>query len=258
MFDNQFKTILLYEAKILKSKRFIFNRVFDILLAIILAFLFCNAGSQVPSNIPFEEIEKEIKVLFQFLFLVISIIFMFISSIPFFNEFKKEKSDKIYEVILISPISLLKLATSKLISLFLINYIFLFSTFISMFIVLSIYHFNPFSIISFEVGLMIFMIIPLYMCLYLSFGLWMVLRFKNALTNLLILVPFVLPFALEGLMHLFGKSLLESMPKWIGDSFITGNLIHYPILIFSVLGWLIGFLIMFTVMKRFNKEKITL
>ncbi|MDR2624632.1 MAG: hypothetical protein LBC39_08755 [Methanobrevibacter sp.] len=256
MFDTQFKTILLHELKILKSKRFISYRIFNISLVTILAFLFCSAFSKVPQDIPLEEAERMIRVLFQFLLVCISAAFIFFSPTKYFNEFKKEKSDKIYEVMLTSPISLLKFVVSKLISIFLIDYIILWVCFTGTFIVLSMYHFSPFSIISFEAGLMVLVIMPLYMILHLSFGLWAILRFKNAMIHFLILILLLLPFVLEGSMHLLGRSLFKPMFKWIGDSFITGNLISLPILIFSLLGLLIGFFIMFIVMKRFNKERI--
>jgi ABC-type Na+ efflux pump permease subunit len=76
----------------------------------------------------------------------------------------------IYEVILTSPISLLKLYYSKLISLFTLTYPTLICAIIVYMLLEGIKSFN----IPIEVVLMVLLIIPLYTLLYYAFGLWRV------------------------------------------------------------------------------------
>ncbi|MDR3222870.1 MAG: hypothetical protein LBT66_03915 [Methanobrevibacter sp.] len=159
------------------------------------------------------------------------------------QEFNEEKIFNIYEIILTSPISLLKLYYSKLISLFILAYPTLICT-VTVTILLD--NSNSFNI-PIEVMLMVLLLIPLYMLLYYVFGLWLILRFKNLyVLTVLSLTELALVF-----LGIFAYKYLSNFVVLSNGSVITSSFLVYAFIIL-----IIGFLINFITIKKFNKENI--
>jgi K+-transporting ATPase A subunit len=111
MMDTQFKVVLLNEVK--NSRHIIFNSLVIILVSVFLTYLVVGRTPQLisPDN------KNMLRIIYQLLFILLSG-FSMVGMVSF-REYQKEKSDKLYETILSSPISLLKFVVCKLISLFL-------------------------------------------------------------------------------------------------------------------------------------------
>jgi ABC-type Na+ efflux pump permease subunit len=167
---------------------------------------------------------------------------MLFLGINILQEFGKQKSDKIYEVILTSPTSMLKLYYGKLISLFVLLYPAVFYV-VSVYIILG----GIYSNIPIEIMLMALLIIPFYMLLYFAFGLYLILRFKN--------------LYIGSVLSLTGAALLiigSYVSKYLSISINLSDksIIDYHFLVYASMFLLIGFLITFILIKRFDKENI--
>lgn len=249
--DTQFKTILLNEVNL----RYIKNSLASVLLIIFLTYL-------IITNIHYY-ISPENKNITQMIYKFMLILFSCFSmvSLTDFYKYQREKSDRLYEIILTSPISLLKFTLSKLISLFLISYPVLICNFIIIFAILNTYNTDFFSIMSFNIELLVFIIAPLYLVLYSFVGLYMILRFNHANIIRILTLPFtvVVSIVVYLLLNMGSGSVLNEIFKFLGVNINSENTISFlasSILFLSVLGLLISFLIMFILMKKFNKEKI--
>lgn len=237
--DNQIKTIVFNDLKIAENKRYL---VMNVLLILFTTYFLHQMA------FPTYNLLGENNYFFQFVCMFLSIFIIFFTGTLVLQEFTKERLNRLFEVILTSPISLLKLYWAKLISLFILMY----STFIIgivIFIVLSNYSMlEPLSHISTEVWVMSLLVIPLYGLLFYSVALWLILRFKNA--NIVQIIS-VFGFLLIFLVSYTSKNISNSL-----INLNSGTLITYPVLILTLLGVLIGFSIISFVIKNFNKEKI--
>ncbi|MDR2624611.1 MAG: ABC transporter permease [Methanobrevibacter sp.] len=235
--DSQLKVIVLNDLNILKDKRYLLFNVFVVLFLFVFKYKIVNDMSVDLNYLSYFS---------QFIFMFIAGFVMLFLGIQILQEFSTQKANRIYEVVLTSPISLLKLYYSKLISSFVLVYPAVICAILIYVILLN--GTGSFDI-PIEVMIMALLIIPLYMLLYYAFGLYLILRFKN------MNVIQILSLTGTGLVFLgvYGSKYLSIHIILSGE-----HLVSYLFLVYASIGLIIGFLIVFTAIKKFNKEKLAI
>ena len=183
----------------------------------------------------------------KFMFSLLPSFGMWVLMMPMIVEkFNNEKLTKLFEVILTAPVSLYTLWLGKLISLFLLNYIAaILITLIAIFMWIRA-GINPLQFLPYTIWIVGLIIMPMYLMGYTAFSGWSVLRFSQPKTseilNLLGIIAFVLTF-------LNSDKIIKII--------FNGEIINNFVIISLTTGIIIIFSIIYTLVSRLNKEKVT-
>ncbi len=236
----QLNTIILRETiPVLKSRRFIFSLIFNLIFFAVLSYIFLNKINGV---------EGLQNLMIQFTFIILPTFSMWVLTMPMLQEkFSNEKLTRIFEAMLTTPLSLTRIWLGKLISMLFLSYISLICTIIVLYTIWNMMGLNLFSVLTYKVWFMAILIVPMYSILFNAFSAWSILRFAHSKTTEIINFFGILVFVL---MFLKSNTIL--------DLIVSGDVINNNIILYSVLVLLIYFLVVFILMKSLNKEKVTI
>ncbi len=233
--------LILKEIKeVVFRKDYLFTLILNIIVFLVVGFIFISSTYEVVSlqNLFIEAI-----------FIMIPPFAMWIMSFPYIQEkFNDQKILKEFDSLLTTPISIKSIWASKMITIFLLSYPI---AIIVILMYLILWNFfggiNPLSIISPPVWLTILVIAPLVPMVYAAFSSWSILRFKHPR------LMEVLNFFAIGIAVL----LFISSGKII-NNVASGQLIDWTTLAYSALALLVAFGLVYILVGKLDKEKITI
>lgn len=232
------KTIILRETKNWKTNKYFISLGLDLGF---FSFMIYITILQIPEIIGLQE------MIAKFMFSLLPSFGMWVLMMPMIVEkFNNEKLTKLFEVMLTAPISLNTIWLGKLISLFLLNYIAaLLITLIAIFMWIMV-GLNPIAFLPCIIWILGLIILPMYLMIYVAFSAWSILRFSQPKTyeilNLLGILAFILAF-------LGSDKIIKII--------FNGDTINRFVVVTLTLGIVILFSILYMMVSKLNKEKIT-
>lgn len=239
--QSPLNTLISKEIKeIVFRKDYLFTLFLNIVVFLIVGFIFISSTYDVAS----------LQNLFiQATFIMIPPFAMWIMSFPYIQEkFNDQKILKEFDSLLTTPISIKSIWAGKMTTIFSLSYPI---AIIVILMYLTLWNFfggiNPLSIMSTPVWLMILVIAPLVPMAYAAFSSWSILRFKHPR------LMEVLNFFAIGIAVL----VFISSGKVI-NSIAGGQLIDWTTLSYSALILLVAFGLVYMLVQKLDKEKITI
>jgi ABC-type Na+ efflux pump permease subunit len=235
----QLKTIILKETSVWKSRKYFTSLILNLGFFSIMVYIIIKQAFEI----------EAMRVLFiQFMFTFLPVFAMWILMMPMLLEkFRDDKLTKTFEAMLTAPVSLKTILLAKLISTFLLTYIALICTFIIMFIMWTLIGVDPLPILSNQIWLIALVIYPSYLMIYAAFSAWSILMFKQPKTTEILNAFGILIFIF---------TFIES--DKIVQLIFSGSLINNSITLYLILGSIIGFCLIYILVNKLKKEKVTI
>jgi ABC-type Na+ efflux pump permease subunit len=244
----QLKTIILKEIRTLQSKKNLVSFFLYVVITSFMMYFICKNLTISKFNILITQSIIQGLIIF----LITSGMFTFM--MQFLIGINIEKSSKILESMLISPISLSKIIHGKVIALSIAYYMIIVSTIMILGLILRFFFMlNILQLLKLETWFVILVLIPIFFLLYSSAIIWGTLRFNSNINLIFSVLNCSMFFILFGIIYLMKSlNLLSFLSKGISN----GNLITHPILFYFILILLIMFIIVYILIKKLNKEKV--
>lgn len=182
-------------------------------------------------------------------FIVLPPFAMLLTCLPFVQEkFSNEKLIRNFEALLTTPVSLKTVWAGKIASIFFLSYSIVIIVIVTLLITWSILNgLNPISILSVPVWIVVLFISPSLPMIYAGFASWSILRFNHSK-----LMEILQYFAVGISVMIFLSS------GKIIRSIATGHLVNWPIVVYSIIGIIIGIALVLFLIRRLDKEKVTI
>mgnify|MGYP000966051532 CR=1 FL=1 len=236
--DPQLKPIVLKEIKeVFKRNDYLFNTIINIIpfLALAVITVMATTGSAQ-------------KLIMEFSFIAIPSLAMLLVSFPFIREkFSDEKLVRKFEGILTTPTSLKTVWAGKMVSIFLLSYPSVIIVNIILLVIWNISGLNPIYILPLPIWIMALIIAPLIPMIYNGFSSWSILRFTHPK---LIEILLYFTVAIGVLTYITSGSITKHVT--------SGQIVTWPILIYSLIGIIISASLVLLLIKKLDKEKITI
>lgn len=236
--NPQLKTIILKEVKEVSGRKdYLFNMFVNIVLCSAVGVIYALASTG-PAQVLLTELNL----------IIFPPFVMFLVSFPFIQEkFSDEKLVLRFEALLTTPNSLKTIWVGKMASIILLSYPIVIIAMGVLLVTSNVLTgLNPLSILSMSVWITVIFVGPSVPILYACFSSWSILRFTHP--ELMNVIKY---FALGGAILVFITS------GHVAKSIARGQLVNWPILTYSTLGLISLFCIIFFLIERLDKEKIT-
>ncbi|MCE7698632.1 MAG: hypothetical protein K8E24_007280 [Methanobacterium paludis] len=237
--NSQANTIILKEVKeVISRKDYLFTLILNIAVFVGVGYIFVSRSYD-----PFVR-----NLFMELTFIMFPPFAMWIVSFPLIQEkFNDEKIIRKFESLLTAPISLKTVWTSKMAAIFLLSYPIVLIIIMLYLIIWNLGGLNPLLMMSPSVWIMALIIIPMIPMAYAAFSSWSVLRFTHPK------IMEILNFFAIGLSVLIFLASGNAV-----NSITTGHLVSWPIVVYSTLILIAAFSVVFLLIKKLNKERITI
>ncbi|MBI5460158.1 hypothetical protein [Methanobacterium sp.] len=239
--NNHIKAVVSKEVKeVWLRKDYLLTLLLNTVIFLGVGYIFISQATQ----------NETIKKLFMELtFIIIPPFAMWILSFPFIQEkFGDEKLLRRFESLLTTPISLPKLWSGKILSIFILSYpVIILIVILFSFIWYFLAGLNPIFILSIPVWLMALLISPMIPMIYAAFSSWSILRFSH-------------PRLMEALnFFAIGLSVLVFLSSGkIVESIASGHIVNWLIIGYSIIGIFLATSLVLFLIYELDKENVTL
>lgn len=237
--NPQVKSVILKEVSEVSGRRdYLFNTVVNIIPFLALMFITVMATSGSVQNL-----------IMVFSFIAIPSLSMLLVSFPFVREkFGDEKLVRRFESILTAPVSLKTVWAGKMASILILSYPTVIIVIILLIVIWNIFGgLNPIYTLSAPVWIMALIITPLLPMIYNGFSSWSILRFTHP-KLMQILLYFTV--ALGVLTYISSGTIVNHI--------VNVQIVNWSIVVYSTITIIISAILVLLLIKRLDKEKVTI